>query len=552
MKHSLDLLIHRSTQLVQSVIRFDPLAWLISILISFLLQALFLSDPTPIVHPILLGHQADFQRIRRQSQTPIITHSASYHALLPTTPDRSITSLLDLLLRADGKLGTIDPQSIIPSNLSLKTLVAKTRHQLWSLLADSGTAHHETHPRLLIICSDPYLKLLLSSAASTLPIRTILVTPNRSGSFPIEVKRTLESYVDHLSLIISQLSSDSLQELLGPNLSARVLSLQDISHWFQSDQPLVTGAPDQPTQLAKARLITLHHFSQSDDESRGNVKVFEFTPENLLAGITASLGLLPSDRKLDSKDTVTLEFCGDDLVWGNEISFAIAALYAGADVHFFDGLKHVSSCKPTVLVVKAMAAQTFVEDLLQLSQLSFIKRLAISRRLWKLSHGALGSPLPETIQWVGPSLRAIITNGNISHSSANLIRAGFGTSLQRVFYHPVAAGPILANQPYDFQVLHKLSSPLHCGPPSVNVECKLIDVPEPSLIVNDAWKGKLLVRGPSIGVEVGKETGGNNMAGTDLSIDPVGDQDFHQVAEIAQVLSNGTFQILSPSKFGDD
>jgi hypothetical protein len=181
-----------------------------------------------------------------------------------------------------------------------------------------------------------------------------------------------------------------------------------------------------------------------------------------------------------------------------------------------------------------MTAQILAEEVVQLSNLSLLKKLAIGRRLSKVFNGALGSPLPETTEWVGPHLRAMLTDGMcaycrlteplthhgcfsgaikliralcghpptpdpITQSTATLIRAGFGVSLQRVYVHPVGAGPLLASQQYDFQLArpHRLttSTMVHCGPPGANVECKIVAVPEPALINHDAWKGKV---GPSL------------------------------------------------------
>ncbi|OAV94789.1 hypothetical protein PTTG_01042 [Puccinia triticina 1-1 BBBD Race 1] len=527
---------------LQDSIGFDQLAWILAtlILLSYLLPSILNPDQCWLIHPIILAHQATFSPTRKQSETPTITNSGASPHSLSVTPDRSVKSLYDLLLKAQGKLQQIGLHSIVPQNVSLKTLISNARNHLWS---KTKTGNDPDHPQVLILCVDPYLKLVLSLAAATLPMVTMVGAPKLSGTMSVEAKRALEPCLDHLSLVISDLSTDVVQELLGPKLRANceILSVSDTSGWFQPNET-EKAAPVNLSELSKARLRIVHHSTKPEKEPQ----IFEFTPQNLLAGITGSLGLFPLAGKLTAKDTIALEFGEDENIWGCESSIAVAGLYAGADVYFVNGFKHLSECKPTVLAIKAMTAQILAEEIVQLSKLSFLKKLAIGRRLYQVSSGMLGSPLPETNQWVGPKLRAILTNDPISQSSATLIRAGFGASLQRLYVHPVAAGPVLAGQQYDFQFVqpHRPATQamIPCGPPAVNVECKIVDVPEPALVNHDAWKGKLLVRGPSIGTESASAQQSSGSA----------NQPFYAVAEVAQVLPNGTFLVFSPAVTGDD
>jgi len=532
---------------LHDLVAFDQLAWILSILIllSYLIPSILDQEQCWLVHPIILAHQATFSATRKQAETPIITSSGATPHSLPVTPDRSVKSLYDLLLKADGKLRQVDINSIVSQNISFKTLVCNTRNHLWSLLAKTKTDEHQGHPTVLILCADPYLKLVLSLAAATLPMVTILGTPKPSGTLPMEAKRALEPYLKNISLVVSDLPSDTTKESLGSELAVncQILSTNNLATWFQSDKTEAV-TPNDPSQLSKARLRIVNHSYTLNGQQTNQAQIFEFTPENLLAGITGSLGLFPSSGKLSPKDTIAVEIGGDESIWGFEISITIAGLYAGANVYFFNGLKLLSDCKPTVLLLKATTAQILAEKVVRLSKLSFLKKLAIGRRLSKVYNGRLGSPLPETTEWVGPKLRAILTDDPISQSTASLIRAGFGVSLQRVYAHPVGAGPLLASQQYDFQLVQPHRPTNHtmiqCGPPGVNVECKIVDVPEPALINNDAWKGKLVVRGPSVGTPLE----------SDPTSSPAGD--FYPVADVAQVLPNGTFQVFSPSSTGDD
>lgn len=534
---------------------FDHLSWILLALIlsTFFIQGLITPDASWTVHPILLGHQSDFSRIRKQSETPIITNSSSTHGLLPVTPERSIKSLHDLLLKSEGKLKKIDISSTIPADHTLKFLISNVRNHIWSLLVNIQVNQDKGLHQVVILCADPHVKLIFSLASATLPIVTILGNTYQSGALPVDVKRVIEPYFAHSSLIITEISKEHIEQSLASNLRAQVISIKDISNWFQSNVTFQTVPPETASELSKARLLIVHNFPKSGNKMEVGARLFEFTPENILAGITASLGLFPSSGKLTSTDRVALESYGNASIWGSEFSIAAAALYAGADVYFFDSFKHLSECKPTILVIKAMTAQILSEEIIQLSKLSFFKKLSIGYRLSKVSSGTLATSIPETVEWVGPKLRAILTYDPISQSCANLIRAGFGVTLQKIYTHPVSAGPILASQPYDFQTLQLPNATLHCGPPSVNVECKIVDVPEPSLSNNDAWKGKLLVRGPSIAVERHPDDIPHNSGpSSDPKSNIVASECFYDVAQIAHVLPNGTFRILSDSTVGDD
>ncbi|KAA1077642.1 hypothetical protein PGT21_014562 [Puccinia graminis f. sp. tritici] len=544
------------------LIGFDQLTSTLIVLfiLSYLIPSIINPDQSWLIHPIILAHQARFSPTRKQSETPIITNSGATPHSLPVTPDRSVKSLYDLLLKAEGKLQQIDLHSILPQDVRLNRLITNVRNQLWSQLPSKK---NEEHPKILILCEDPYLKLVFTLSAATLPITTIVGSSKPTGTISIDSKAALEPYLDSLSLVISDSSSkDLVQELLGPKLAGDCLVLStaelDCNAWFLADDQRGDSAPHDPALVSQARLRIIHQQQRSSSSTCSNdstkkegegVEVYEYTPENILAGITGSLGIFPVTGKMTSKDRIFLEFNnsdGDDDLWGSEISVALAGLYSGADVYFFNGFKLLSEYKPTILMIKAMNAQILAEEIIQLSNLSLLKKFTIGRRLSQVYNGNLGSPLVETGEWVGPQLRAILTKDPISQSTATLIRAGFGVSMQRIYAHPISTGPILVSQQYDFQVPQSTTratkSMMGCGPPAANVECKIVGVAEPSLVNHDAWKGKLVVRGPSIGTRIVP------------SRDPTSQQEdcFFPVAEIAQVLPNGTFLLFPPSSTGDD
>ncbi|KAI9613649.1 hypothetical protein KEM48_003778 [Puccinia striiformis f. sp. tritici PST-130] len=97
----------------QDIIGFDQLGWILSILIllSYLIPSIINPEQPWLIHPVILAHQATFSQTRKQSESPTITNSGATPNTLPVTPDRSIKSLYDLLLKAEGKLQQVDVHS---------------------------------------------------------------------------------------------------------------------------------------------------------------------------------------------------------------------------------------------------------------------------------------------------------------------------------------------------------------------------------------------------------------------------------------------------------
>lgn len=83
-------------------------------------------------------------------------------------------------------------------------------------------------------------------------------------------------------------------------------------------------------------------------------------------------------------------------------------------------------------------------------------------------------------------------------------RIAFSTPFVNILTHPVVAGPIMASHPLDLQdfyIPHAVneSSSVPVGPPSINIEAKLVGVSDDVIENGGDPEGVLLVRGPSVG-----------------------------------------------------
>ncbi|KAI8450926.1 hypothetical protein BY996DRAFT_7343376 [Phakopsora pachyrhizi] len=491
------------------------------------------------LHPILLGRQSDMSPVRRQSESPTVTSSASMFGMLPVSPDRSIGSLLDLVMALRGKLRKADGQSVLPEGRSFQLLIVQARVRLWSILAESQPSKDQKDPSLLILCSDQELQLVLTLAAATLPIVTVVGSPNRSGTIPIGVRVAYQKYLSDVStVILDRVIQSEVEESLGVDSKVKVFNVHQLSDWFESHDSEKSLAPGNINgQGNQTKILMISQLNRSQDDEKRSIREFGFSPDQLLAGVTASLSLFPAISPLKSEDLVALEM-EDHSNWGYQISLAAAAAYAGSDVCFFKEIKNVTDLEPTVLVLSTKTTLELAKKVLECSKRSITAKISMAYRLGSLHNGSLIGPISQATAWVGTRARAIFTQGPISQSYANLLCAGIGTSLQRIFSHPLSAGPILASQAFDFQTLQRPRSAIHHGPPTVNVECKVVGVPEPAIVNSDAVKGELFIRGPTVAKEVYDESNSDNL------IDEIKEAEgFLRVEEVVELLPNGTFRM---------
>lgn len=131
-------------------------------------------------------------------------------------------------------------------------------------------------------------------------------------------------------------------------------------------------------------------------------------------------------------------------------------------------------------------------------------------------------------------------------------RIALSVPLINTFTHPLVAGPVLASHPFDLQdFTHKGESEsviAHVGPPSVNVEVKLIGVEDDKVEDGGDPVGSLLVRGPPVG-KTGNENGDHNEDYVQVSPTEEkkekDDEGWVSTGVRALVQPNGSFIVLS-------
>ncbi len=154
---------------------------------------------------------------------------------------------------------------------------------------------------------------------------------------------------------------------------------------------------------------------------------------------------------------------------------------------------------------------------------------------------ARGSVLGEA----APSTRAVIVSGGpVPAKLLTPARVAFSVPLVIAHTHPLVSGPVLASHPHDMQTFAITSDqePAHVGPPTVNIEVKLLGVDDGAVEKGEDPAGVLHVRGPIVGrvLTLSDNPEEDEAPKNDEPWVPTGDQ--------ARVQTNGVFKAWSRTK----
>lgn len=147
--------------------------------------------------------------------------------------------------------------------------------------------------------------------------------------------------------------------------------------------------------------------------------------------------------------------------------------------------------------------------------------------------------------------------GNVDAQALTPARIALSVPLVNAYTHPLVAGPVLASHPLDLQTFplnaqnagqgrsaadsfaFAYTAPV--GPPSVNVEAKLMGVDDAAVEGGADPVGDLYVRGPSVG---------NLLTSEDSPVqeDNTEDRGWINTGDRAKVAPNGTFKVAPIAK----
>jgi long-chain acyl-CoA synthetase len=94
----------------------------------------------------------------------------------------------------------------------------------------------------------------------------------------------------------------------------------------------------------------------------------------------------------------------------------------------------------------------------------------------------------------------IVTIEPLDSTALVTARIAFSVPIVNAYPNPLSAGPVFASHPLDMQQLETNQAKMsHCGPPTCNIEVKLLGINEAAVETGSDPLGELCVRGPGVG-----------------------------------------------------
>ena len=322
------------------------------------------------------------------------------------------------------------------------------------------------------------------------------------------------------------------------------------------------------------------------------MRAAHLTHQNITAGVTAIRALLPASAPFSALDTV-ISAHSLSTAFGRTVAYT--ALYEGTSFTTLDsskvfqldnGMTHdpdhfsvlvltsiftVDSPSPlhdvmstqqvglppaTVFFLKPTQLDAVVNTIISNAKKSFIFPLAWRHKLAGLSEGyftkeslwdrlVFDNARSTVFGERAASLRAVVVSeGTVPASLLTPARIALSVPLVVAHTHPLVSAPILASHPHDVQTFIVTSDqdPAHVGPPTVNIEVKLVGVDDKAVERGDDPEGVLHVRGPIVGrvLPLAESTVGDE--------EPKIDEPWVSTGNRARVQTNGAFKAWSPAK----
>ena len=278
------------------------------------------------------------------------------------------------------------------------------------------------------------------------------------------------------------------------------------------------------------------------------MRTAHFTHENVTSGVTAIRALLPPSTPLSALDTIV---SAHSLSTAFGRSVAYTALYEGSSfatlessklfqldlgiTYHLDGYswlvltsvltvssspiddalstRHLGLPPTTVLFLKPNHLHGIVDAIMANAKKSFLFSLAWRHKLAGIFEGfftkeslwdrlVLDNARSAVFGDDAPSIRGVVvSDGSVPSSLLTPARIALSVPLVITHTHPLVAAPILATHPQDVQTFPVTSEQAiaHVGPPTVNIEVKLVDVDDGAVERGDDPEGMLYMRGPIVG-----------------------------------------------------
>ncbi|KAI0747958.1 acetyl-CoA synthetase-like protein [Daedaleopsis nitida] len=559
----------------------------LTIILSLVAAGLFLLHnlykPQALVHPILLGRQSDVARVRNPSESAVYrNYSTGMLGRFPLRPTKDQQVVLDLV-----KPDADAPRTLWSTKITNPQLRERAANFGAGLTRAASLVPQDSNVLLLL---NDGIELLVSDLAlasysvPTFTLSSLSLLSSVLESHPPSVIITEASFLNHLLELIydSNESEHHTIVLVGDVADGKFPRLNNIKIFNWADLERQGAAIDKPVLPTPDinDVFTISFF----ETPTGGLDGVQLTHQNLTAGVAATRALLPTSSALSPLDTIVSAYPLSS-PYGRSVAYT--ALFEGTgfatldstkliksdDAPSLSGLKdlrtsasyHISS--PTILFIRpdhlTSLSGAIQQEAKKTSWVAF--NFAWRHKLAGIMEGymtkqSLWDRLVFDIARVkvmgkgAGTVRAVIIGGGPLEAQAlTPSRISLSVPVINVHSHPFAAGPVFASHPLDLQTFPPSTPPAPSasaadayaftylapvGPPSVNVEVKLVGVDDSAVQGGADPVGDMYMRGPSIGrpLSVEEEAQGEEERG------------WRATGQRAMVASNGTFKVSVASK----
>ncbi|TFK42886.1 hypothetical protein BDQ12DRAFT_676954 [Crucibulum laeve] len=553
----------------------DDLTILLALIAAtvFLLNNLY--KPQPLVHPILLGRQSDAGRARNPKESAVYrNYGTGLLGRFPIRPSKEVYILADLVKQESEAPRTLWSTKITNTHLQDRVASLGT-----GLLRLARLQPNESNVLLLLNDSLEFIVADMALASHCIPSFTLASSnllssvleshpPSAIITHAFLLSQILELIYDagektghHTIIVVGEPSSQAMASVAS---NVKVLKFSEVEREGFKVEKVISPLP-KPSDI-----FTVSFF----EGEGGQLQSAQLTHENITAGVTATRSLLPLSHTPSPLDTI-LSTHSLSTPYGRAIAYT--AIYEGtsfatqrsSELYHIDDQQNPSDGSdiitgkrypipaPTILFIKPQHLNYLVSEILKQASKSWLLfPIAWRHKLAGIADGFLtkdslwdrlvfDNARAKVMGDGAAALRAIIVSGGaIDAEKMTPSRIALSVPLVNTFIHPLVAGPVLASHAFDLQDFPAVTNDVlpspaaHCGPPSVNVEAKLVGVDD-ELVENGADpSGALLVRGPSVARLVSVEDY--------VDVQPEGDKDGWIIMGVrAKVQTNGSFQVLS-------
>lgn len=547
----------------------------LTILLGLITASIFLLHnlyrPQSLVHPILLGRQSDVARVRMPGESAIHrNYTTGLMGRFTVRPAREVMTILDF----------IKPESDAPRSLwSTKISNAQLSERVKSLGTGLSLAGLTRESNVLLLMNDgiEFLITELALASHSIPSLTLaslsLLSPVLEshpptavivdGSFlshALELIYDLNESLHHFVVVVGKADEAVLSQA---SERVKIVRWTDIEAQGKVAVP-ITGPTPGPDDV-----FTVSFYRDADEQ----VRAVHLTHQNITAGVTAIRALLPLNVPLSSVDTINSAH-SLSTAFGRTIAYM--ALYDGTSFATLESSKvfklatadsedpiadvkstHLLGLPPaTVYFLKPTHMEAVVNAIVSSAKKSLLFPLAWRHKVASVLEGyvtkeslwdrlVLDDARSSVLGEAAASARAVIvSDGSVPAKLLTPARVAFSVPLVIAHTHPLVSAPILASHPYDMQTFTITSDQelAHVGPPTVNIEVKLLGVDDGAVEKGEDPAGVLHVRGPIVGRVLTPSDGPEEEEA------PKNDEPWVSTGERARVQTNGVFKAWRRAK----